>query len=218
MSVRRWPAMNPTEPSPPTRGVSPAVSSCQLHVLVPWCLSTTRYCSVFFGETATTARPKSVFVEIPWANEVTCCGLPPTSASPSECGPRLTWNPCGETADVDLRRRRPDEGRGVQRRTQLPRQECRCVVCLPAAESGELGDGERGGEKERSGDREEKASPAFGRGSTLGFRRAPMRPQVREARHVLHPRARLLHVAPMEESALAAGSMSDFGGFRAEIL
>jgi hypothetical protein len=45
-----------------------------------------------------------------------------------------------------------------------------------------------------------------------------MRPQVREARHVLHPRARLLHVAPMEESALAAGFMSDFNVFRGAIL
>jgi hypothetical protein len=45
-----------------------------------------------------------------------------------------------------------------------------------------------------------------------------MRPQVREARHVLHPRARLLHVAPMEESTPATGFMSDFGGFRAAIL
>src|SRR5439155_22251050 len=52
-------------------------------------------------------------------------------------------------------RRRPDEGRRAQRRAQLPRQVSRCVVCLRAAESGELGDGEEGGEQERGGDREE---------------------------------------------------------------
>ena len=104
-------------------------------------------------------------------------------------------------------RRRPDEG-GIQRRTQFPRQESRRVVCLRAVESGELGDGERGGAEERGGDREEKASPAFGRGRALGFRRAPVRPQVREARHVfLHPRARS-HVAPEKESALRRGYLS----------
>ena len=87
-------------------------------------------------------------------------------------------------------RRRPDEG-PVQRRTKLPRQEDRCVVCPRAAESGELGDGERGGEKERSGDCEEQTSPVPRRGRALGFRRAPVRPQVREARHVFSIHARI---------------------------
>src|SRR5262249_61167169 len=49
-------------------------------------------------------------------------------------------------------RRRPDEGGRAQRRAQLPRQVSRCVVCLRAAESGELGNGQEGGEKGVRGD------------------------------------------------------------------
>src|SRR5207248_6910735 len=87
-------------------------------------------------------------------------------------------------------RRRPDEGSRAQRRAQLPRQVSRCVVCLRAAESGELGDGKEGGEKERGGDREEERRATSAYGLTLGFRRAETRPQVREARHCdLHPHA-----------------------------
>src|SRR2546422_1861527 len=116
--------------------------------------------------------------------------LPADERQPKRVRPALDLESIGRERDVDVVRRPPDEGCPVQRRTQLPRQECRCVVCLRAAESGELGDGEQGGEKERGGDREENWRPAPGRGPAPGFRRAPTRPQVREARHVcLHPRA-----------------------------
>src|SRR6185312_14569399 len=69
-------------------------------------------------------------------------------------------------------RRQPDEGRRAQRRSQLPRQVSRCVVCLRAAESGELGDGEEGGEQERGGGREEDGQAPRAHGRAPGFRRA----------------------------------------------
>ena len=122
----------------------------------------------------------------------------------------LDAEPLGRNRDLEVVSRLPDEGRGVQRRTQLPRQECRCVECLRAAESGELGDGNKGCDQERGGDREEEASPALGRGRALGFRRAPMRPQVREARHILHPRAVADTWLRLEESAFLPGSMKRF--------
>src|SRR6266511_3543165 len=102
----------------------------------------------------------------------------------------------GRQGDLEVTRRRPDEGGGVQRRTQLPRQESRCVVCLCDAESGELGDGEKGGEKERGGDREENRRPEPAHGLAPGFRRAETRPQVREARHVFSIHTHRLRVAP----------------------
>src|SRR5439155_16676512 len=84
--------------------------------------------------------------------------------------------------------------------------------CLRAAESGELGVGEEGNNREghREPGQESGKLPERTRDPTLGHCRATVGPQVREARHVFSYACALRHASPYGEIGSRSPSLNRF--------